>query len=720
MINSSVGTSVKTDLNFKHLQAELTRIDVLIHREVRRWQLAGQDFTDSFRGQYISDVEANGLLQRPLATSWGQTITLKPEEEKIYLDALLKAKEKAQAVIAEADNQGHTLRLTQLATAFGLDQFEIDALLICLAPAFDLRYERLYGYLQDDVTRKYPNINLILNLLCEPGPKRLLMLARFAEDAPLIKYKLLDRFAERAAGKMSSLTQTMTVDETVIAWLLGRYQPHSKLGAHAILWQPQADAIDHLLGDVWPNVEPPLEDQPILAFYGPDNVRQEVMAKRLAVKVDRPLLMVDFAAVTAGDVSALEALEITLRDARLTEAIPCLIGWDSCLKEDKISPDLLRVLCAYADIVIIMGQTFWHPEGVDRERNFYWVEFPVPSYTERKALWVHFLDKIVLSEALNLDDISGQFALTTGQIRDIVASAKDVAVGNNRPVQSEDIFAAIRSHSSSNLAKLARKIEPRYSWADIILPPDQVSILQEIVATVRGRPTVLETWQVGQKLASSAGVTVLFAGSPGTGKTMGAELVASELKLDLYKIDLSTVISKYIGETEKNLEKIFQEAERSNAILFFDEADAIFGKRSEVRDAHDRYANIEVSYLLQRMEAYDGVTILATNLRANLDDAFIRRLQFVVEFPFPEEAAERLRIWQALFPATVPRSADVDLEVMARRFKLAGGNIRNIIVGAAFLAAANGGQVTMTHLLHGARREMQKMGRLIKETDLKI
>src|SRR4029079_7227379 len=184
------------------------------------------------------------------------------------------------------------------------------------------------------------------------------------------------------------------------------------------------------------------------------------------------------------------------------------------------------------------------------------------------------------------------------------------------------------------------------------------------------RSMVLEEWGVGQKLASSRGVSILFAGPPGTGKTMSAQIIAAELGLDLYKIDLSTIVSKYIGETEKNLERIFTEAESSNAILFFDEADAIFGKRSGVKDAHDRYANLEISYLLQRMETYDGVTILATNLRSNLDEAFLRRLQFAVDIPFPDEK-HRLRIWETLFPTTVPRAGDVDLADLAKRFRLA-------------------------------------------------
>jgi SpoVK/Ycf46/Vps4 family AAA+-type ATPase len=233
---------------------------------------------------------------------------------------------------------------------------------------------------------------------------------------------------------------------------------------------------------------------------------------------------------------------------------------------------------------------------------------------------------------------------------------------------------------------------------------------------VQGRARVLDEWGLARKLAPSYGVSALFAGAPGTGKTMAAEVIARELGLDVYKIDLSGLVSKFIGETEKNLERVFSEAESSNAILFFDEADAVFGKRSEVKDAHDRYANIETSYLLQRMEAYDGVTILATNLRANLDEAFTRRLHAIIDFPFPD-AAQRLQIWKALLPTTAPIAGEVDLDLLARRFKIAGGSIRNVWVAAAYLAAAQGDAITMQHLLHATRRELQKLGRLTDERD---
>jgi len=226
-------------------------------------------------------------------------------------------------------------------------------------------------------------------------------------------------------------------------------------------------------------------------------------------------------------------------------------------------------------------------------------------------------------------------------------------------------------------------------------------------------------WGFGRKLSLGKGLSVLFAGPSGTGKTMAAEIIAGELGLDLYKIDLSTVVSKYIGETEKNLSRIFIEAETSNAILFFDEADALFGKRSEVKDSHDRYANIEIGYLLQRMEEYEGVVILATNFRKNMDEAFVRRLHFTVEFPFPNED-DRRRIWERIWPQDTPKSSALNLDFMARRFELTGGNIRNIALASAFLAADNRNIVDMTHLLHATKREYQKMGKVVSESEFEF
>jgi len=270
--------------------------------------------------------------------------------------------------------------------------------------------------------------------------------------------------------------------------------------------------------------------------------------------------------------------------------------------------------------------------------------------------------------------------------------------------------AQLKRKGRSELARLARRLEPNHSWDDLVLPADALAQLHEICGQHRHRGQVLEAWGFGERLSLGRGLTVLFSGSPGTGKTLAASVLARELGLELYRIDLSRVVNKYIGETEKNLERVFEAAVDAGAILFFDEADALFGKRSEVKDAHDRYANLEVAYLLQKMEEYEGVAILATNLRQNLDEAFVRRIRVIVEFPFPDEA-QRRQIWARMLPDALPLAAELPLDLLARELRLSGAHIRNIALAAAYLAAEEGGGLSLCHIWRAARREYQKLGR---------
>src|SRR4030095_4285457 len=316
---------------------------------------------------------------------------------------------------------------------------------------------------------------------------------------------------------------------------------------------------------------------------------------------------------------------------------------------------------------------------------------------------------------MDISALASKFKFTGGQIRDAAATAENLARFRDSEavaVTMPDLYDACRLHSNQKLASLARKITPKYAWDDIVLPGDRLDQLREICNHVKYHERVYSQWGFDRKLSLGKGLSILFAGPSGTGKTMAADIIAGALGLDLYKIDLSIVVSKYIGETEKNLSQIFTEAETSNSILFFDEADALFGRRSEVKDSHDRYANIEIGYLLQRMEEYEGVVILATNFRKNMDEAFVRRLHFTVEFPFPNEE-DRRRIWEGVWPTDVPRDPGLDLEFLARRFQVAGGNIRNIALAAAFLAADDSGVVGMPHLLRATQREYQKMGKIL-------
>lgn len=711
------------DIMLAHLQAELQRVDVLIQDAVLRWKQVGRDPEDAFRGLVVSDGDAAQLAALPLGGDWGDLAAngANDELERVVRERHRAASRQVAATVAQAAQVGVPLRLPQLVQSFGLSDFERDALLICLAPALDLRYEQIFSFLQNDINRKLPTVNLLLRLLGGHSFARLQHLARFAPDAPLLRHRLLEYTDEPGHGTRALLAQGLAVDRTVLHWLLGEYHPHTNLAAHVQVLPPaDGRAAQEALALLDDEVRIGLDQaasltDPIVLLIGPDAAAKQLAAQAFAGLLERPLITVAVDRLIEQGVTATNALRPALRDAQLNQAVLLLTGWDACVHDRSTPVHLQDMLFAHHDAVLVASRGHWLPEGVDRPRPVLTLDFEPPDYALRRRLWAHYLARQdALVEGVDPVELAAQFTLTTGQIRDAVASGRDRGLRRGGAPAQADFFAGARLYSGARLGDMARKITPRYGWDDIILPDDQVEILRELVATVRARAKVLEEWGLGRKLASSHAVTVLFAGPPGTGKTMAAEVIASDLGLDLYKIDLSGLVSKYIGETEKNLERVFTEAQSSNAILFFDEADSIFGKRSGVKDAHDRYANLEISYLLQRMEVYDGVTILATNLRSNIDEAFLRRLQFAVDVPFPDEK-QRLRIWETLFPPGVPKGEDVDLEEMARRYKLAGGNIRNILLSAAFLAASDGGVITMQHLLHGARREFQKMGRLVLE-----
>jgi SpoVK/Ycf46/Vps4 family AAA+-type ATPase len=333
---------------------------------------------------------------------------------------------------------------------------------------------------------------------------------------------------------------------------------------------------------------------------------------------------------------------------------------------------------------------------------------------ERLALWEHELG--AHDPALDPASLAVHLALGPGQVRKAVRAAEASARMSGGPVSADDLRRGVRAQNAAGLERLARRIEPEVTWDDLVLAPTVLRGLKEVAARARHRDTVLTDWRMRRGGGRGHGVTALFAGDSGTGKTMSAEVIASDLGLDLYTVNLATVVDKYIGETEKNLERIFAEAGGVNAVLFFDEADAIFGKRSDVRDAHDRYANIESAYLLQRLETFDGLAVLATNLRANIDDAFTRRLDAIIDFPEPTVEL-RVSLWQRCLAPPLPLGDDIDYQFLAASFEFAGGNIRSASTTAAYLAAAEGVSVGMQQLVAAVEQEYRKLGRLVLERE---
>jgi SpoVK/Ycf46/Vps4 family AAA+-type ATPase len=369
-------------------------------------------------------------------------------------------------------------------------------------------------------------------------------------------------------------------------------------------------------------------------------------------------------------------------------------------------------LCRWPSPVVFVGAATWDPRWSTTPPLA--LEAPVLGARERIALLGAHLARA--GAEVDPDSLGAHLSLGPAQVQRAVRAAQTAAKLDGGRVTAADLRSGIRAQNAAGLERLARRIEPEVTWEDLVLAPGVRRALEELTARARHRDQVLVDWRMRRGGGRGRGVTALFAGDSGTGKTMSAEVIAADLGLDLYTVNLATVVDKYVGETEKNLERIFAEAGGVNAVLFFDEADAIFGKRSEVRDAHDRYANIESAYLLQRLETFDGLAVLATNLRANIDDAFTRRLDAIVDFPAPTPDL-RAALWRQCLGPPLPLADDLDLRFCAESFELAGGNIRSSATTAAYLAAEARGPVTMAHVIAAVAQEYRKLGRLVLEKE---
>jgi AAA+ superfamily predicted ATPase len=677
--------------------AALLRLDLRLRLAVdaQRDEIA-ERARDPFRGLYISEADVDALLASVPSSKTAHDLLQYPAGQSAP-------------------------RLQRLAGLFGLQPAEQDALLICLAPDLDLRYERLFGYLQDDVTRRRPTVDLLLRLLWPSPEERLAGRALLAPAGRLMRHGLL-ALSDETAAQWPLLARPLRVDERVADYLSGSDELDPRISSFAEVVTPGSEEDVVLPGEVRAGLERLLSADaaagPIVYVHGAAGTGKLAAARAACALVERPMLHVGLPVLLAA-ARPERSLALAAREALLQHAVLVVDGFDRLLRDEPdvlpVQAALRRALAAHAAPVVLIGEARWEPATWLPDVTAVPVELPALAPGARLRVWRSHVDGQLTSEEAG--ELAERFRLDGGAIRHAAAAARGRAAwrGDGK-VTAQDLRAAAQAIAAPPLEGMARRLEYRYGWEDLVLPPDGLAQLHELCARARHQVTVLERWGYGRKHARRAGITALFAGQPGTGKTMAAEIIAGDLGLDLYRIDLSGVVSKYIGETEKNLEKIFRAADQGDAVLLFDEADALFGKRSEVRDAHDRYANVEIAYLLQRLEAYDGLAVLTTNLRGNVDEAFLRRLDCVLEFPMPEEA-ERLAIWRRAVPPEAPLAADVDLLFLARKFKLSGGHIRNIALAGAFLAAAEGGPIAMKHLVRATRREYQKLGKLVAASD---
>jgi AAA+ superfamily predicted ATPase len=712
--------------NAAHLADELRKLDLLIQQcvLVLRQQRQTLQGMAASKGVYISHDEVNTLLGQEAASEPEPPVVTELHHQWETLQGAIDARIRGSA------ERGIFLALPSLAHLFALSPFEWQTVMICMAPELRRKYDTLYAYIQDDITRKRPSVDLVLNLLCASEAERWHARSVFADQAPLFRHGILHRVEDpRSPSGSSGLAQFLQLDQRMLTYILGNHHLDGRLDGYARLIAPSS-SLEEVL--VEPTIKTRLlhvtrqrfsqpsseAQQLVLYFHGPYGVGKRDLALGLCAQWDCPLLYVDLELLLARETDVATGLRLALREGRLLYAALYVDHVDALLREEGKARGWMKALAhtaeAYGWLTFLAGEKPWSLQVVFDQESFCAVEIPMPDAPMRQAAWERAMERFTPGAECDwAGPLASQFRLTPGQIHDAAAWAEQrhAMQGGPQAITRAELYAACRSQSHHKLGELAVKVEPHYGWDDLVLPADKLEQLTEICSQMAHRSRVFGDWGFQRKLSHGRGLSALFAGPSGTGKTMAAEVMAHELQLDLYKIDLSGVVSKYIGETEKNLARVFQEAESSNAILFFDEADALFGKRTKIADAHDRYANIETSYLLQRMEAYEGMVILATNLRENMDEAFTRRIRFIVDFPFPN-ATNRKLIWQTHFPREAPVGADLDYEWLAQQFQITGGNIKNVVLNAAFFAAADGGVIGMAHVLRGARREFEKIGKL--------
>jgi ATPase family protein associated with various cellular activities (AAA)/winged helix domain-containing protein len=588
--------------------------------------------------------------------------------------------------------------LDTLSTLFGLTSFERRIVLLCAGMELDGDFANSCAAAPGSGENPWPSFGLALASFPDAHWDAL------ANNAPLRRWRLIE-----ICGDGPLAHTRLRIDERLLFFLTGVWQLDARLGnlieplrGAAEISESQQTILDRL-ESAWKTALAKRHVLPALQLCGPDAGTKCSVAHALATRLTIEIFRLP-AALLPVNLADLETLHrVWEREAILRNAALLL----DCDRFETADTSHALAIDRWIELTRTPLLISTRDARTDIERPLLTVDVRRPTSREQRETWQSALGGDATRWNGQLERLVSQFDFSTVAICSTANSLGDK--------NASDLWEACRLRARPRLQDLAQHIVSRATWADIVLPAAQMSTLQTINLQVRHRARVCDEWGFAEKSNRGLGLSVLFAGPSGTGKTLAAEILANELELDLFRIDLSAVVSKYIGETEKNLRRVFDAAEEGGAVLLFDEADALFGKRSEVKDSHDRYANVEVSYLLQRMEAYRGLAILATNMKEALDPAFLRRLRFVVQFPFPDQA-QRTEIWRRIFPGRTP-TRDLDLGALGR-LSISGGNIRSIALNAAFGAAESNTPVQMHHLLEATRLEYAKLEKPITDAEL--
>ncbi len=707
----------------------IAHVDLLIFAEQDRLQSRGNSMSaDSPWGAFLGDSEVDSVLQEAsgtAGTAQAEGGAGKLEEAvQVSREGLRAALLSELASIESGQDSGP---LSKLAHAFDLDPIDLELLMLALAPDVNARYQRIFGVLRDDFSATWLSPSLAAQILSTDRAERLRIGAHLAPDAPLVRHGLIE-FSQLPSAGTSRVALPISVAPRIARWLLEGeardpfLDPWARLeeqpGESGRARKPVMAAIDALLGALTAEQKDPVVQ---VSAGGRRDLLEA--ARHLAVRRKAPLLIADLELSETLGVDPSLLCVALVREARLQSAVLLLMGIPDLEPAADTVASLLVAARGLRQPLLIDGATPLAARALPGSGRWLSLLLPVLSFSERSRAWSDALAALrkkvgggrkasARYKSLDPENLARRYRFSPGQIEQVLDVAADRAIsrGESSP-EASDVLISCRETFLPSAGPLAETITVRRDWDDLILPRDTHALLLELVDHVERREEVLESVGDARAQAGDRGVKALFSGPPGTGKTLAAEVLAGALGYPLLRVDLSSVVSKWVGETEKLLARLFDAAEQAPCLLLFDEADALFGSRSDVKDAQDRFANLEVSYLLQRLESFQGVAVLTTNIKRNIDEAFLRRFTAVVEFPFPE-AAERLRIWERVLPTAFPLASDVSLPAVAEEFKLAGANIWNVAVAAGVAAAgSSSSEISRPILAHAIKREYQKLGR---------
>jgi SpoVK/Ycf46/Vps4 family AAA+-type ATPase len=824
--------------SLEHIVDELALLDLRLRVAVSIFRDSDElEDWKSHTGLYISDREIDSSLQEEGKQSGkrkiAQTYLAKSKAQIAEMETMI-ARKKEQSI-----KNGVLLNLDRLSRYLNLSAFETSILIICMAPEIDSKYEKIYAYLQDDLSKKKPTLRLIFDLLCDSIADKVRSRIFFTSRSKLLLFRILGFYnsqegvdnnrsnVARRIPTTSLLAIPLWMDQHIINFILGSEEIDSRLESFSKLVLPKKETGLRKIRDGYPRLKKKslsiikqwLQDctsnggkripAPVFYFYGPSGSGRKMLAQQICTELGLPLFIVDVKRAITLSRDFDETIGLSFRELLIHgNAIIYLDNFDiitrpfnnggsgsaavdissngggdggdeeeeedgvegaksSSTKQEDVDEGLLGgnkdhhyyynnsptdyylevvlqgIETLSQNIVILAGQKALGPDALKERIYPLVIAMPPLSYSMRSDLWKVLLMQYPIQGGIDVKDLASKFNFTPGEIKNALLTASRIASLNNADklveyhnttsstnpdgysssilptLSSREIYEACRLQSNKRLAHFAQHIDTKYTMEDIVLPLERKKQLQEILNYVKYRNSVYEEWGFGDKVSRGKGLNILFAGESGTGKTMAAEVIANELKLDLYKIDLSLIVSKFVGQTEKNIARIFRDFQSSNSIICIDEAEGLFSKRTqEVRQAMDRFQNMEVNFLLQKLEEHTGIVILTSNLAKNIDDAFVRRMHSWIEFPRPNNEC-RLKIWKNIFPISAPVDRkNVDFDFLARQFQISGGVIRNIAVASAFMAKESGASnITMNHIIKAVKREFDKMGKPCLKSD---